>query len=256
MQSLREKFTDPNSSSILNELSTLTNAYEENDLIKQMREGRLGQKEFARYLRAKLSVASGDEGGFGFTDFLSRVEEEVQSTDGWRAIAVALRQNLNDELGLHNGKYDPEKSHDVWRNRFHDAMKRSFEKNGGNLLDTPPPEAAENYRNGMVRLSYLGEPPNQVGAFAMLESLLEKEFKALQVYLKQHYPQLSHDELLYVTHHAGHEHSHVTEIATPLLQKCQQSPPLVEPVIEGMQEMFRLRSTILMNGILHPVKTR
>lgn len=83
--------------------------------------------------------------------------------------------------------------------------------------------------------------PFLAGAFATLEGLLEQEFCAMLEYIRNQMIQLTHDELLYIAHHAGHEHRHMEEAIVPLLKICQGRPDIVPAIIRGAETMRALR---------------
>jgi len=161
-------------------------------------------------------------------------------------MAAALRENLNEELGLENGTYKPEKDHDVWRSRFRSGLGRVLDAAGHPLRSIDDQDTTYDvgvfYGDRVQKMPKEKSVPALAGAFTVLEGVLEKEFSALLAYIRTQLKGLTPEEVFYVQHHAGHEHKHFYDAAGPLLQKCTTSPHIVPDVISGIQDMQKWRT--------------
>lgn len=251
MHNLREKFSDPNSTLVLDTLAGYTEKYSQHPLIRQMQSGDLSIAEFAQYTKARLDAAN------VFVPFLSSVEDRTRQEVGWGDVTDALRENLDEEMGVVQGVYWPEACHEEWRRLYRTGINRVLQERGINL-DTMSKNRNEyglhmnnwTYQDDKFPIPFPRRVPGKVGGFSLLEALLEKEFKAQHAYIHQHFPSgLNRSEMMYIAHHAGHEQSHATQITEPLLVQCQRSPHIIPDVLYGIQHMFHLRYDEFLTGL-------
>lgn len=202
--------------------------------------------KFAQYTSSRLNAAN------VFVPFLSSIEAcagiRGQSDSNWNEIANALRENLDEELGIIDGKCVPKAAHEEWRKKYRCGIERVLQSRGISLSDQDVSESGD--FNSVVRawtkfpLQNYASLPFRIGGFTALEGMLEEEFDAQKTYIDQ-FPDLTSNERIYITHHAGHEKEHLADIARPLLQLCQRSPHNCEDVISGIEAMFRERYKFL-----------
>lgn len=210
-----------------------------NPLLTKLQCGTLSLREFGFTAKVRLDAAT------NFIPFLSATEEKTRKELGWDEMASALRQNLNEELGLENGIYQSELDHDVWRDRFRSGLSTSLRVEGIMLNDIDDADTTHEigirYGERLKKMPIDKPVATLAGAFTVLEGVLEKEFSAILAYTKAYLKDLTSDELRYIAHHAGHEHRHFHEAAVPLLKKCTTSPHIIPDVIEGIRDMEKLR---------------
>lgn len=240
MKNLYEKFHDRHSRAVLRSLDESIENFDRSPLLRKLREGTLSLREFGFTAKVRLNAAT------HFIPFLSATEEKTREQGGWNDMAVALRGNLNEELGLEEGPYDCETDHDVWRSRFRSGVERVLNAKGISIRSIDDAETTYDvgifYGERLKKMPAEKSVPTLAGAFTVLEGMLEKEFSALLAYIKSHVSGFTGDELKYVQHHAGHEHKHFKDAATPLLEKCMASPHIVPEVIEGIRDMEKWRT--------------
>jgi hypothetical protein len=243
MKNLEKKFRDPRSRTVLAALESEIENFDGHFRLQQMRGEQAGLylRQFAYIAKARLDAAT------NFVPFLSAAEEKISEQKDWESVAHALRNNLNEELGMIDGKYNADASHDVWRQNFRAGMQRvlaekhslSFERIE---TDYSTRNIEESYGKTILAMPQKYDAPYLAGAFMALEGILEKEFAAILSYIRTHLQELTANEVLYITHHAGHEKRHLEEVAEPLLEKCARSPHVVPLVIEGIKDMSHLRT--------------
>lgn len=256
MENIKEKQRDPHTEKVQLYIDEEIQAFSENSQLKKMREGTMSIDEFIFMIRVRL------EGAKLFVPFLSVIQEKAEKTKGWEEIALALRENLNEELGIKNSQYEPSLDHDKWRNDFkiglsHMPTKLRDEEGGYTLMyfvdRSYTSDTIDNircsYQKRMQRMLKRKNLPYLVGAFATLEGVLAHEFKAIQAFIRQRLTWLRSDHSLYIDHHAGHENRHMTEILNPLLNKCASSPHIVPYALKGIGKMRCLREFGLLQTI-------
>lgn len=216
-------------------------------LLSKLKDGALSLKEFGFVTKVRLDAAG------NFIPFLSATEKKIKVHGEWHDMALALRENLDEELGITQGIYDANADHDVWRTRYRGGIERVLGTEGISFADIDANDIIRDI--GVFYGDQLKKMPNQrtapvlAGAFTMLEGLLEKEFSATLAFIRLRLRELTEKERYYVEHHAGHEHKHLSEAAIPLLKKCTSSPDIVPEVIAGMQEMEKLRTQEVLQRI-------
>lgn len=239
MEKLHEKFTDPNSRQVLTVLQESIANAGRNSLLQKLSAGSLSLRAFGFAAKVRLDAAT------KFVPFLSATEEKLKKDGEWNEMTSALRGNLNEELGLVHEKYESEADHDIWRSRFRSGLERALYEEGIALQEIDDRDTTHEigvlYGDKLRTMPTEKSPASLAGAFTVLEGILEKEFSAILAYIDHRLKSLTNPELLYVRHHASHEHRHLKEATIPLLKKCRTSPHIVPDVISGIQEMEKMR---------------
>lgn len=239
MKNLADFAQDRHAKQVFSALNESVSNATDNPLLRKLNDGTLTLREFGFTVKVRLDAAT------NFIPFLSATEEKMRKDGGWDEMTSALRQNLNEELGLENGRYNSESDHDVWRARFRSGLTKALGSEGISLGEIDDRDTAHDvsilYGDVLKNMPEYRSISALAGAFTVLEGLLEKEFSAILAYTKARLKGLTSDELKYITHHAGHEHRHFYEAAVPLLQKCTVSPHVVPDVINGIRHMEKLR---------------
>jgi len=247
MKNLETLCKDRHSKEVLEALSDSLANSARSPLLSKLKDGTLSLKEFGFITKIRLDAAG------NFIPFLTAAEEKVKANGEWGDMALALRENLNEELGITKGIYDANADHDVWRTRYREGIERVLSTEGISFADIDANDITRDvgvfYGEELKKMSTERTVPVLAGAFTVLEGILEKEFSATLAFIRLRLRELTEKERYYIEHHAGHEHKHLSEAAIPLLKKCTSSPDIVPEVIAGMQEMEKLRTQEVLQRI-------
>lgn len=249
MKSLLRYAQGENAIKVFDALEVSVEQTAKNSLVESMRNSTLTLKKFGFAMKVRLNAAT------NFIHFLSATEDKAQDKKNWGKIAQALRGNLNEELGFTSEEeYKPEAAHNTWRQNYRSGLERVLLEQGILFQDIDDEETTaeveESFGRKLKELANTEALPVLVGGFAILEGMLEVEFKAIRQYIQSRLQGLTPTESKYVMHHAGHEQRHVEEITIPLLQICSTSPHIVPEVIRGIQEMQVFR----VHGVLEKIQ--
>ncbi len=234
---LRQEYSDDCSIAVLDSLEKMIGEFDTNPLLQNLEEGAVSLESFGRIMAIRLGAAT------QFIPFLAAVIKKASLDPRLTEVLVALQENLDEELGAD----DPDASHEVWRQKFRSGMRRVFTEKGI-AFGEPDRVIVQDIEHtyGEVLLT-LGSENVQVsvGAFTALEGILANEFGVIWRYIKEHVPELTIDESLYIAHHAGHEGKHFKDMLIPVLKVCTVHPEIVPHTIDGMTRVVRLRSAML-----------
>lgn len=246
---LEDQFHDPNSRNVLSALRDAIDTFDRHPLLVELRSEHFPIHGFGFVTKARLDAAT------NFVPFLSATEEKTSQRQGWQGVAYAMRSNLDEELGMVNGIYINEKSHDTWRTLYRGGMRRILNERGISFDEIDvrvlTDDISTAYGKPLQAMPTEHDVPYLVGAFTVLEGMLEKEFTAMLSYIRRHLQELTTDEVLYISHHAGHEQRHFADVAEPLLVQCARSPHIVSSVIAGIEDMASLRSRNVLGKIMN-----
>ena len=223
--------------------------FDRHPLLTQIRNASISLRDFGFVMKSRLDAAT------NFVPFLRAAEEKLRASADWKDVADTMRGNLHEELGIVHDEEKPDASHETWRASFRGGLERMLRAERIELSELPTDatiaEIAAEYGARLLSMPQHHAPEFLAGAFMTLEGILEKEFSAIREHLRLRCKGLmTPNEMLYVDHHAGHEHRHCEEIAEPLIKRCIESPSLVPEVIEGIRTMSKLRC----NGVLTAIE--
>lgn len=243
MKKIGKTTGNPQTQQMHNALTCAFRAFAQHPFLQRLRQGDLRIEQFVRASNIRLNAAG------NFVPFLQAIHAKIEKLPAWDNTARALHENLEEEIGWHNGKIDPEKSHAYWRQRYQEALQRICSIS---TIDHEQSHDAgviqrveESYGDALQRMPEEHNASFLTSAFATLEGLLEYEFKATLAYIRAKITQCTDDDILYITHHAGHEHGHFISAVTPIEQYVVEEPSMIDQVCRGIQEMTRLRTALL-----------
>lgn len=135
--------------------------------LKYIESGEIGKDGFQRFFTQRLLATS------SFENLLKRLIV-LSPTDELRS---AVQDNLNDEIGVFDGKIDPDKSHATWRRNFYQALEISDEMIAGALSG----RGTEEYLQMMQEIIDGDNGYVMAGALLFLEGQIPREFRYLKV---------------------------------------------------------------------------
>lgn len=228
-------------------------------ILRRIASGQADMRTWTNYIVHRLSDANSQgEAGAGMTQFerYLSVLGTVAEQQGFQLAADALRDNLHEEIGMEEGKIDPQKSHAQWRQDFRTKMYDALRARGVSESDLAvrlPTEDSEVYHRMLdfdMRLIRQGHLWESLGAITMLERCLQEEFTCISQGLRHSFPELTTDDAKYIHHHAGHEERHFVELFEAVLSSAadQDLRPRIHStmaIVSGASEMASMKKRVL-----------
>jgi hypothetical protein len=185
-------------------------------LLTRAAQGELSPAAWRRYFSARL------ETGTAFVEFLRTLEGQADE-QGYGAIAEAAGKNRREELGIIDGKENPDASHARWREWFRVGIARVLAEHGAPIEFRAPADFVEilGYPQTFDALGTEADVIQSAGALAVFEIGLGAEYDRVIAGLHRSFPgKLRGKEWTYLVSHSHHEPRHFDQILEPLALAC------------------------------------